>query len=91
MGTETIYVDSFNHCHRNDDGMMTAVETEFFIGKCDTVVEGYCCKITENGNYIYPWKPYDQLDTAQRAYERQLIAEYEVALSEIETALGVTG
>ena len=48
------------------------------------------------GEMIAPWKPWAGLDTAQREYEREQYqtvvaqnAEYEAALSEIETALGV--
>ena len=85
----TIYIDSENKCHTSNDGTMTAVETDFFDGKCDTFVEGYCYEVRENSISIYPWKPYDELDTAQREYERQLLAEYESALAEIEAALGV--
>ena len=77
MKTETIYVDALNHCHRTDDGTMTAVETDFFIGKCDAVVEGYCY----DGTAIYPWKPDDELDAAQRAYEREQMADMENALA----------
>ena len=49
------------------------------------------------GEMVAPWKPWDKLDAAQRMYEREQYetlaaqnAEYEDALSEIETALGVT-
>lgn len=49
------------------------------------------------GEMIAPWKPWKVLDEAQREYEREQYqdltaqnAEYEAALSEIETALGVT-
>ena len=45
---------------------------------------------------IAPWKPWDELDAVQREYEREQYktvstqnAEYEEALTEIETALGV--
>ena len=48
------------------------------------------------GEMIAPWKPWDELDAAQREYEREqyqmVVAqntEYESALTEIETALGV--
>lgn len=48
------------------------------------------------GEMIAPWKPWQVLDEAQREYERERYAavtaqnaEYEAALSEIETALGV--
>jgi hypothetical protein len=87
MNMETVYIDSMNRCHRFNDGTMTAVETDFFVGKCDSFVEGYCYD-TSNG-HIYPWKPYSKLDAAQRQYEREQIAEYEKALAEIEAALGV--
>lgn len=76
MKTETIYVDSFYHCHRLDDGTMTAVETDFFDSKCDTFIEGYCYDTSKGYIQIYPWKPYSELDTAQREYERQLIENY---------------
>ena len=36
-----IFVDSDFKCHVNDDGTMTAVETDFFDGKCTTFIEGY--------------------------------------------------
>lgn len=49
------------------------------------------------GEMITPWKPWAELDAKQREYEREQYetltaqnAEYEAALSEIETALGVT-
>ena len=45
---------------------------------------------------IAPWKPWAELDAVQREYEREQYqtvvaqnAEYESALTEIETALGV--
>ena len=41
------------------------------------------------GEMISPWRPWAELDAAQREYERQQIAQYEAALSEIEAALGV--
>lgn len=86
---ETIYIDSKCHCHRVDDGTMTAVETDFFDNKCDAFVEGYCYDTSKGYVQIYPWQPYEELDNAQREYERQLLAEYEAALAEIEKALGV--
>lgn len=78
----TIYIDSNYKCHVADDGTMTAVETDFFDGKCDTFVEGYCYDDRKGYLQIYPWKPYNELDAAQREYERELLKEYEAALSE---------
>jgi hypothetical protein len=82
----TIYIDSENKCHTVNDGTMTAVETDFFDGKCDTYIEGFCYEIRENSTAIYAWKDYAELDTAQREYERALIADMQNALDK----LGVT-
>ncbi len=85
----TIYYDSDFKCHTVNDGTMTAVETDFFDGKCDTFVEGFCYKPDGNSHSIYAWMDYNELDSAQREYERQMLADYESALAEIEAALGV--
>nr|DAZ45379.1 MAG TPA: hypothetical protein [Caudoviricetes sp.] len=102
-----IYIDSEFKCHVSDDGTMTAVKTDAFDGKCDTYIEGYrfipigqtwtrADGVVFAGEMIAPWKPWQELDAAQREYEREQYqalaaqnAEYEAALSEIETALGV--
>lgn len=77
----TIYIDSEFKCHIVDDGTMTAVETDSFDGKCDAYIEGYCYDTSKGYVQIYPWKPYAELDNAQREYERQLLAEYAEALN----------
>lgn len=97
----TIYIDSDFKCHAANDGAYTAVETDFFDGKCDAYMEGYrfvpagavwtrSDGVVFHGEMIAPWKDWSELDAAQRDYERQMLAEYEAALSEIEAALGVT-
>lgn len=89
MKYETIYVDSLNHCHRIDDGTMTAVETDFFIGKYDPFVEGYCYDTSKGYVQIYPWKNYAELDSAQREYERQLLKELQensIPVADLENA-----
>lgn len=74
----TIYIDSDFKCHVVDDGTMTAVETDFFDGKCDTFIEGYCIE----GNKIYPWKDFrNELDTAQREHEKERLEDAENALA----------
>ena len=100
---KTIYIDSDFKCHIVNDGTMTAVQTDAFAGKCDAFIEGYRFVPFDEtwtrsdgavfqGEMISPWKPYDELDNAQRAYEKQLLAEYEAALensvpvSELEAA-----
>lgn len=90
---KTIYIDSDCKCHVSNDGTMTAVETDFFDGKCQTFIEGYrfvpdgetwtrSDGEVFHGEMISPWKDYDELDAAQREYERQLLAEYEAVLAE---------
>lgn len=99
----TIYLDQNFKCHTYFvDGTMTSVETDFFDGKCPAYIEGYRFVpdgetwVREEGEsfmgeMIAPWKPWEELDDAQRDYERQQLAAYEAALSEIEAALGVSG
>lgn len=78
----TIYIDSDYKCHIANDGMMRAVETDFFDGKCDTFVEGYFYDNRNGYVQIYPWKPYNELDAVQREYENQLLAERTAELAE---------
>ena len=88
----TIYIDSDFKCHVTDDGTMTEIQTDYFNGKCDALIEGYRFVPSGEiwtrsdgevfqGEMIAPWEPYDQLDNAQREYERKLLAEYEAALA----------
>ena len=92
----TIYIDSEFKCHVTNDGTMTAVETEFFDGKCDAFVEGYRFvpygetwtrsdgEVFE-GEMVSPWKDYAELDEAQREYERQLLDE-SIPTADLEAA-----
>lgn len=89
---KTIYIDSEFKCHITDDGTMTAVETDFFDGKCDTLIEGYRFvpsgeswtredgEVFE-GEMIAPWVDYAELDAAQRAWEMEKLADAENALA----------
>lgn len=104
----TIYIDADYKCHTAPGSGLTAVDTTAFDGKCAAYIEGYRfvpdgASWTRSdgevfrGEMVAPWKPWDELDAAQREYERAQYetlsaqnAEYEAALSEIETALGVT-
>ena len=95
-----IYIDSDFKCHVTDDGTMTEVETEFFVGKCDTLVEGYRFVpvgeswtredgVVFQGEMIAPWKDYAELDNAQREYEQQLLKELQensVLIADLEEA-----
>jgi hypothetical protein len=87
-----VYIDSEFKCHTtNPDLEYREVETDFFDGKCDIFVEGYRFVpfgeswtredgVTFQGEMIVPWKPYDELDAAQRVYEREKLAESTEAL-----------
>ena len=96
--SKTVYVDSEFKCHVSNDGTMTAVETDFFDGKCDAFIEGYrfvpsgetwtrSDGVVFHGEMISPWKDYAELDNAQREYERQLLATYEQALKTVGVVL----
>lgn len=79
----TIYLDNDFRCYLSDGENRTAVETDAFDGKCDAYIEGYrfvpagqswtrSDGETFTGEMIAPWKPWQELDAAQRAYEREL-------------------
>lgn len=96
-----VFIDADFHCHASAGDGLKEVETKFFDGKCDAYIEGYRYippgeswtredGTVFDGKMIAPWKPWDALDRAQRAYERELLKQYEQALAEIETALGVS-
>lgn len=65
----------------------------FFADKCTTFIEGYRLKpdgetwvredghVFSGGEMITPWKDYDELDAAQREYEREKLADAENALA----------
>lgn len=82
---KTIYIDSDYKCHISDGGNMKAVETDYFDGKCDALVEGYrfvpngeswtrSDGVVFHGEMIAPWKDYAELDNAQRKYEQEQAA-----------------
>mgnify|MGYP000010582842 CR=1 FL=1 len=103
----TIYLDSDFKCHVATADGLTAVETDYFDLKCTANIEGYRFVpagqtwtrpdgVVFQGEMVSPWKPWRELDAAQREYEWEKYAavtaqnaEYETALSEIEAALGV--
>lgn len=89
-----IYVNPVSfECHTtNPDGTYLEYETPFFDGKCQTFIEGYRCILPNcrwkrsdgiifHGEMIAPWKDYSELDSAQREYEREKLADAENALA----------
>ena len=88
---KTIYIDSKFKCHTTDDGTMTAVETDFFDGKCKSYIEGYRFVPAGQtwtredgqvftGEMIAPWRDYAILSEFQEvAQEEQDKATAEMA------------
>ena len=88
----TIYIDSDFKCHVTAADNLKATESDAFDGKCDAYIEGYRFVpagetwvredgVEFSGEMIAPWKPYDELDAAQREYERAQLADAENALA----------
>lgn len=87
-----IYIDSDYKCHTyNNAGIAREVDVPFFDGKCTAYIEGYRFipsgetwtredGATFEGEMIAPWKPWDELDAAQREYERAQLADAKAAL-----------
>lgn len=98
-----LYIDRDYNCHTsNPDGAYIAVETDAFNNKCTAYIEGYRYipdgetwthpdGVVFHGEMIAPRMDWRALDTIQREYERDQLVAYELALSEIEAALGVSG
>ena len=95
------YIDTDFKCHiDNPDGAFREFHDPFFDGKCQTFVEGYrfvpegeswvrSDGVVFTGEMIAPWKDYNELDAAQREYERQLIKELQensVPIAALEAA-----
>ncbi len=89
---KTIYLDKECRCYVSEaESTIQSVETDFFDGKCDAYIKGYRFVpqgktwVREDGaeftgEMVTPWKPYAELDAAQREYEKKLLAEYAAAL-----------
>ena len=81
-----IYIDSDFKCHVAQAEGLTEVETEFFDGLCQEYIEGYRYVpegstwtrgdgVEFHGEMIAPWKPWRNLDDAQRRYEKEQYVE----------------
>lgn len=95
-----IYVNSNDfkcYTSKHDDTFL-GIETDFFDGKCEAYIEGYryipfgkswirSDGVVFNGEMIAPWKPYDELASAQQEHERNLLAEYKAELAVLDAAL----
>lgn len=96
----TIYIDNDYKCHVSEAEGRRAVETDFFDGKCAEWIESFRFVpagetwTREDGevftNMVSPWKDLSEAYAAQTAYVTAQNAQYEAALTAIETALEVT-
>ena len=87
-----IYLNSEFKCHVENDGAMLEAQSDFFNGKCKEFIEGYRFIPSGHiwtredgkaftGEMIAPWKPYRELEEAQRKYEQEQLAEAQSALA----------
>ena len=88
-----LFIDNDFRCHAtNTDKSFRNIETSAFDGKCKEYIEGFryvpsgeswtrSDGVVFHGEMISPWKPYSELDAAQRQYERERLADAENALA----------
>ena len=93
-----IYIDNEYKCHTSPGNGLVEVETAFFDGKCVAYIEGYRYVpagqtwtredgTVFTGEMVSPWKPWAELDAAQRAYERERAAALEAQNDELVEAM----
>lgn len=94
---KTIYIDSGFKCHTSAAEGLTQIETDAFDGKCDAYIEGYrfipagqtwtrADGVIFTGEMIAPWKPWAELDAAQREYEREQYQALAAQIKELDEA-----
>lgn len=96
----TIYIDEDYKCYVSAGDGRRAIETNAFDGKCPEWIES--CRFVPTGEtwvqdngvmfrgeMVTPWKELGEAYVAQSEYLSGQNTQYEAALSEIETALGV--
>lgn len=86
----TIYIDSDCRCHTSPGEGLTAVDTNFFNGKCIRVIEGYRFVpagetwVREDGQVFHgemiaPWRDYELLAEFQALYEEEQARQADMA------------
>lgn len=93
-----IYLDDNFKCYLTPlSEASLAVDTDVFDGKCAEYIEGYRFVpagetwtredgVLFVGEMIAPWRPWAELDAAQREYEREQYEDMRAALAESPTA-----
>lgn len=96
----TIYIDNDYKCYTSAAEGRRAIETDAFNGKCEEWIESYRLVpagetwvrsdgVMFTGEMVSPWKDLTDAYAAQAAYLSEQTAQYEAALSAIESALEV--
>lgn len=91
---KTIYIDSSFKCHTSAAEGLMQIETDAFDGKCNIYIQGYrfipagqtwtrADGVVFTGEMIAPWRPWAELDAAQREYEREQYTALLSKLSEV--------
>lgn len=93
-----LYIDTDYKCYTAPAEGRRAVETTAFDGKCAAYIEGYRFVpagetwVREDGaeftgEMVAPWKPWEELDAAQREYEREQYQEITAQNAELVDAM----
>ena len=97
----TIYIDNDYQCHTSPGEGLTAVETDFFDGKCRQYIEGYRFVppgeswVREDeevftGEMVAPWRPYEILAEFQAIHEEEQAKQADMAAALDAIYTGVT-
>lgn len=97
----TIYIDNDYKCHTSPGEGLTAVETDFFDGKCRQYIEGYRFVLSGEswvredgevftGEMVAPWRPYEILAEFQAIYEEEQAKQADMAAALDAIYTGVT-
>ena len=95
-----IYIDADFKCYTAPKEGLATVETAFFDGKCAAYIEGYrfvpvgktwtaADGTVYLGEMFTPWKPWAELDAAQRVYEREQVQSLTAQNDELVEAMAV--
>lgn len=94
----TIYIDADYKCHTAPGDGLTSVETDYFDGKCQAYINGYRVVpagaswtrpdgVVFQGEMVSPWKPWQELDAAQRVYEQEQLESLTAQNAELLDAM----
>ena len=91
----TIYIDNDYKCHTSPGEGLTAVETDFFDGKCRQYIPSGESWVREDGEVftgemVAPWRPYEILAEFQAIHEEEQAKQADMAAALDAIYTGVT-